>query len=199
MTYKPPFPDEIPGLCSFLYEANRFREPHEYIGYWKTKDQLEKKAKELSVNLGDMMSILFKLEELSREVRTTEDMNNELYDEKEEVREERDQLVDRVDKAETMVQDTAKESAIRESQRIEALFLLFQFGDHKQSCGYLEVLESGRALKVDEKEECTCGWIDLRDKIVQNPENIQLLKEQTNTENPLNGKPLNELRELDVE
>lgn len=201
MNYKPPIRDEIPGLSSFLYEANRYRKPHEYVGYAEKLAKIEGKLREsgVNVNMEDPADVAERILSLYEENRQNQEYAEDFYDQIEKLRNEKELAQAQLMNIRKQMEEANKVLKDFENRRIEALFFMLQYGDHRPDCGYIEVLNSGRGLDIDEKEECTCGWIDIRGKILENPDNLGVLKLKVDKDDLINCKPLKKPRDLDID
>lgn len=165
MDYKPP-KDEIPGITSWLYEANRPREPHEYRDYWKWMQKAKFKAEQLGIKSLDPVDLIDHLVALDDEIQR---MTHFL--EKEE--KGREELIKEIDTLRTDLVEVKNQHnfQIAQKKELETKFknldnkkvfligLLAKYANHASDCAWMEWLESGRIDKnVTEANTCSCGW-----------------------------------------
>lgn len=176
-------PDEIPGYTTFLYKQNRFREPHEYVGYWK----VEAKIAQIKAKLGipqkaDTPEILAQLEkerQIAQEVTESRQLEfEELELTKERLQSRINDLKKDIEETKTAMQVKTTEVAevkatlnsvsYRTQQQIDGLTFqnkvlsdaLSMYGEHTHECTFVELLESGKL--TDESVSCNCGWYKLK-------------------------------------
>jgi DNA repair exonuclease SbcCD ATPase subunit len=165
--------DEIPGFTSYLYGKHRHRRPNEFVNAYKFTNH----ASELEENMGtggkSREELVEVLEAIQLERRDALTRVQELVEEVEH-REAKVKKADRaVDAMNTTLSENTekmKEAAklLDDSNRVTVKQRadLVKFGGHMIGCEYLEATYSGRRLSARaEKDLCSCGWIELLDKI----------------------------------
>ena len=174
--YKQP-QDEIPGITSFLYEANRFREPHEFLNHWKWEHKSTERLKHYGfaqdAQAEDLLDRIQKLEhdlqqadmtpELRRLNSNIEQIKKELDGTRVELKNTNDNLSNTKLNYKEKEELLAREKASSSTLRIE----LVKYGGHHSDCNIVDALESGRMLDRTEKEACTCGWVDTKLQALQ--------------------------------
>lgn len=158
-------PDEIPGWTSYIYRLHRFREPHEYVNYWKWAQKAGKTKEELGLspmtNEADLCEIIKDqqkdLGELKQESRDQREEINGLYNRNTELTKTKKHLQEEMEK------HRADKQAMTEMYT-HALEKLKEYGTHTSECNWVIMLQSGR-LHDTEEEQCDCGWLSQKQSL----------------------------------
>lgn len=166
--WKPP-KDEIPGFTSYLYEANRYREPHEYVNYWKWENKATERLKRLNIPLDAntdelldrIQALQYKLEEsdMTPELRRLNNDIIQLKGELDTTRKTTAELNETVKKLKLEKTVTDNELAEKKATLNTTREQLIKYGGHHGDCNIVDALESGRVLDKSESDACTCGWV----------------------------------------
>ena len=169
MSYKPPVKDEIPGMTGFLYEANRFREDHEYTNYWKWKRFAEEKAAKHGITdlkldnlVSEIVRLKQKLEESGNSYAYLEDQYTDLDKEHDDLKHEHKQLKDEMHQVQPQINHL-------ETQLVLWMDATMDFGEHLEDCGWIELIQSGRVVGGKEEDYCSCGWYKKRMDLKRDP------------------------------
>lgn len=169
MSYKPPVKDEIPGITGYLYEANRFREEHEYRDHWKWKRRVELKAeqhgiKDLSLeNLVDLVIRLRnQMEEGSQSYSSLEDQWCKLEEQHKQLERTHKKLSDEHSQVKPTITHLEQQLKIWQDATMD-------YGEHHDDCGWIELIQSGRVVDSKEEDYCTCGWYKKRMDLKKDP------------------------------
>lgn len=161
-------PDEIPGHTTFLYNQNRFREPHEFINTWKFQEKADNRRRQLGLpadaSVEDLLDRIQSLEYRLEEADMTPQLNrltNEIDQIKAELKLSREMASGFKKKNDVLELDkTGLAKALEQKKAAVNLYTeqLIKYGEHHADCNIVDALESGRMLDKSEKDACTCGW-----------------------------------------
>lgn len=137
--------DEIPGITSFIYRLNRYREPHEYS------------------QSPDWKNPYFEIKELEKKLTSAKK-----YIEKDKEKHE-EKVIDLNVQLENANRDIAKLQYDLTAEGMRAdryagynqkiIKFLVDHGAHADSCFWAELCASGRVEEQDKESDlCSCGW-----------------------------------------
>ncbi len=169
MSYEPPCKDIIPGTSSFLYEANRFREDYEYIGYWKIVREARIRAEE-----GEIKDLsLFGLIDQITKASTLLEEGNKSYrflEEQWELLDKRHRFLEHdCSKLKSKLEIQQPQIVHLEEQLTLWMDVTMDYGEHLDDCGWMEILNSARVVNAKEEEYCTCEWYKKRMDLKTDP------------------------------
>lgn len=162
--------DEIPGWTSYIYSEHRYREPHEYVNYWKWEEEaceLEKELKLQKYTRCDLVKLISELDKDRKDVRdhlegkVTEHLTelSDLHKSFDDLQRQYEESVHREENHKVYIEGISKTND-------DLLKSLTSFGDHKPSCMYIEMVEAGRIPTHKEEEICTCGWSSVKKELI---------------------------------
>jgi hypothetical protein len=151
-------PDEIPGITSYIYKEHRFREPHEFVNYWKVEKQAPELLKKLGLAPDTPISELCKI--VQRTQHNLDEQLDVVYDQSLEIDELRTKTYDQENEIKgwkKKTEGTVEQLEAANSQISNLKQMLKTYGTHSGECNWVIMLQSGR-LHGTEEEACDCGW-----------------------------------------
>ena len=165
--------DVIPGLSTYIQKENRYRKPHEYIGYWKIEDKVKENIEKLNIVMSDyddISDVLVyyadeneeldnRISELTKEIENWENKEENLQEEIENWKNKEENLQEEIEKLKKLCENIKEEKKDMKKLLIDAINDLKIYGDHTSGCTWTALACSGRIVKQSqEKDICNCGW-----------------------------------------
>ena len=144
--------DEIPGYTGYLYNEHRYREPHEYVNYWKVEDKIWSEISQLAgQKINDIFSVhsvLIALDQKIQDLKSSLEEASKIINDQERI----------IDLNKSALQDHNKQISALSKQIKNAFNMLKEYGYHKEHCNFTEAASTGRTFGKRVKNICTCGW-----------------------------------------
>jgi vacuolar-type H+-ATPase subunit I/STV1 len=173
--------DQIPGITTFLYEANRFRKPWEFEGYEEQVAKADAKFREELVLAG--LPSTFTREDLLHQYRylaqkwESKDQSYKLEELKQENLEYMTLVSKKTEEINTLQKSIYSEknerskyfgeTITKEKEINELKTAMIKFGSHTTDCNYVDAVHVGRVNKKDtEHSLCDCGFSKLKHSIL---------------------------------